>query len=234
MPPRAVHRIGEIFAVLREPELRALWFSDWISDVGNFITFIALAVYIHDLTGSVTAVGLALALRALPRVVIRPFAGVLADRMDRRRLMIASNVIRAVLVAMLPFTHVAWQAYVVSLASAIFGPIHNPARSALLAQMIPKGRLVRALAVTETTHEALHTVGPAIGGLAVFLLGARHAFFLDAVSFLIAAGFQTRIASRGRPKASQTTTLYDIREGFSADFRTPAVRSYVLLGATNA
>ncbi len=149
-----------------------MWFSDWISDVGNFITFIALAVYIHDLTGSVTAVGLALALRALPRVVIRPFAGVLADRMDRRRLMIASNLIRAVLV-----------------------------------------------------------VGPAIGGLAVFLLGARHAFFLDAVSFLIAAGFQTRIASRGRPKASQTTTLHDVREGFSAVFRTPVVRSYVLLGA---
>jgi NRE family putative nickel resistance protein-like MFS transporter len=234
MPARPIHRIGQIFAILREPEVRALWFSDWISDVGNFITFIALAVYIHDLTGSVTAVGLALALRALPRFVIRPFGGVLADRMDRKRLMIASNLIRAVLVGILPFTHLAWQAYLLSLVSAIFGPIHSPARAALLAQLAPEGKLVRALAVTETTHEALHTIGPAIGGLAVFFLGARDAFFLDAASFVVAAGFQARIASRGRPKAIASNAMRDVAEGFRAVFRTPAVRAYVLLSAAVA
>jgi MFS transporter, NRE family, putaive nickel resistance protein len=234
MPPRPVHRIAQIFAVLREPEVRAIWLSDWISDVGNFITFIALAVFVHDLTGSVTAVGLALALRALPRVVIRPFGGVLADRMDRRRLMIASNLIRAVLVAALPFTHAAWQAYILSLASSIFGPIHSPARAALLAEVAPEGKLVRALAVTETTHEALHTIGPAIGGLAVFFLGARDAFFLDAASFVVAAVIQLGIAPRGRPKPARSKALRDVTEGFSAVFRTPAVRSYVLLSAAVA
>jgi MFS transporter, NRE family, putaive nickel resistance protein len=234
MPPRPVRRIAQIFAVLREPEVRALWFSDWISDVGNFITFIALAVYIHDLTGTVTAVGLALALRALPRFTIGPFAGVLADRMDRRRLMIASNLVRAVLVGALPFTHAPWQAYLLSVASAAFGPIHQPARRALLAQIVPEGKLVPALAVTETTHEALHTVGPAIGGLAVFLVGARDAFFLDAVTFVIAAAFQTRIASRGRPDPSGSSAIRDVKEGFSAVFRTPAVRAYVLLSAAVA
>jgi MFS transporter, NRE family, putaive nickel resistance protein len=234
MPSRPVRRLAEIFAILREPEVRALWFSDWISDVGNFITFIALAVYVHDLTGTVTGVGLALALRALPRIFIRPFAGVLADRMDRRRLVIAANLIRAALVAALPFTHMAWQAYVLSLVSGMFGPIHGPARAALLAQIVPEGKLVRALAVTETTHEALHTIGPAIGGLAVFLVGARQAFFLDAASFVIAAAFQTRIAPRGRPRVARSSALKDVREGFEAVFRTPAVRSYVLLSAAVA
>ena len=52
-----IHRVAEIFSVLADPELRALWFADWISDVGNFVTFIALAVYVHALTGSSTAVG---------------------------------------------------------------------------------------------------------------------------------------------------------------------------------
>jgi MFS family permease len=229
MPRLSVDRIARIFAVLHEPEVRALWFSDWISDVGNFVTFIALAVYIHDLTRTVTAVGLALALRALPRFTLGPFVGVLADRLDRRRLMIASNLIRAVLVAMLPFTHVVWQAYVLSLFSAVFGPIHRVARSALLTEVVPEGKLVSALAVTETTHEALHTIGPAIGGLAVFLLGARHAFFLDAASFVLAAAFQARIGSRGRPVASPSNALRDVREGFAAVFRTPAVRTYTLL-----
>jgi NRE family putative nickel resistance protein-like MFS transporter len=234
MPPGPVRRIAQIFAVLRDPEVRAIWFSDWISDVGNFITFIALAVYVHDLTRSVTAVGLALALRALPRLVIRPFGGVLADRMDRRRLMIASNLIRAVLVGTLPFTHAVWEAYVLSLASSIFGPIHSPARAALLAEVAPEGQLVRALAVTETTHQALHTIGPAIGGLAVFLFGARNAFFLDAASFIIAATFQAGIASRGRPPATTSNALRDVTEGFAAVFRTPAVRAYVLLSAAIA
>jgi MFS family permease len=206
-----------------------VWLSDWISDVGNFITFIALAVYLYDLTGSVTAIGLALALGSVPQFTIGPFAGVLADRMDRRTLMIASNLIRAFLVGVLPFTHAAWQAYALALGSKVFAPIHRPARSALLAQVVPEGRLVSALAVTNTTHEVLHTVGPAIGGLAVFVLGARNAFFLDAATFLIAAAIQTRIASRGRPAASRSSPLRGIREGYAAVLRSPAVRAYTLL-----
>ena len=83
-----VRRTVAIFAVLRDRELRALWYADWISDVGNFVTFIALAVYINRLTGSATAVGFALALRSVPWFTIGPVAGVLADRMDRRAVMI--------------------------------------------------------------------------------------------------------------------------------------------------
>ncbi len=81
---RAVATVGRIFGVLREPELGAPWFADWVSDVGNFITFVAPAVYVHDLTGSATAVGFALALTEAPRFLIGPFGGLLADRMDRR------------------------------------------------------------------------------------------------------------------------------------------------------
>ena len=232
--PRPIRRIAQIFAVLGNPELRALWFADWISDVGNFVTFIALAVYVHDLTGTAASIGIALALEALPRVTIGPFVGVLADRMDRRRLMIACNVIRAVLVGALPFTHAAWQAYALATASSAFGPIHRPARSALLAQIVPEGKLVAALAVTETTHQVLHTVGPAIAGLAILAMGARHAFFLDAASFLVAAAFQARIASRGRPQRVQSHVVADVREGYAAVLLNPAVRAYALLNAALA
>src|SRR2546426_6671053 len=111
MPFPALERTLAIFTVLKDRELRALWFADWINDVGNFVTFIALAVYIHRLTGSAAAVGLALALRAVPWFTIGPIAGVLADRMDRRAVMIGCSLIRAVLVGTLPFTRHAWQAY---------------------------------------------------------------------------------------------------------------------------
>jgi NRE family putative nickel resistance protein-like MFS transporter len=232
--PRTFHRTVEIFRVLKDREIRALWLAIWISDVGNFVTFIALAVYVNKLTGSATAVGFALALRSVPWFTIGPFAGVLVDRLDRRRVMIATNLIRAVFVAALPFTHAAWQAYVLSISSAVFAPIFSPARQALLAQVAPGEKLVPALAVTETTHEALHTIGPAIGGLVVLLVGARSAFFVDAASFVLAAAVLTSIHPRGKPSASEASALQDLLEGFRAVAKAPAVRAYMLLSSAQA
>jgi NRE family putative nickel resistance protein-like MFS transporter len=226
-----VKRTMAIFSVLRDRELRALWFADWISDVGNFVTFIALAVYINKLTGSATAVGFALALRSVPWFTIGPVAGVLADRMDRRGVMIGCQLIRGLLVGALPFTHAAWQAYALSFASSMFGPVFRPARSALLAQVAPSDKLVPALAVTETTHQVLHTVGPAIGGLAVFLLGARNAFFVDAASFMVAAAYVASVTPRGKPASERRSTAHQLREGIREVFVAPAVRTYALVNA---
>jgi NRE family putative nickel resistance protein-like MFS transporter len=234
MPLPAVRRALAVFAVLKDRELRALWFADWINDVGNFVTFIALAVYINRLTGSATAVGLALALRSIPWFTIGPVAGVFADRMDRRRVMIVCSLARAVLVGLLPFTREPWQAYALSFGSSVFGPIFRPARSAFLAQVAPKDHLVPSLAVIETTHQVLHTVGPAIGGLAVLALGARNAFFVDAASFVVAAGFVMTVRPRGKPTGERRSTLHHLKEGIREVFMAPAVRTYALLNAAIA
>src|SRR6266581_6862290 len=98
MPARPIRHVASIFGVLRDRELRAFWMSDWVSDAGSFVTFIALAVYVNKLTGSVAAVGLALALRAVPWFTIGPLAGVLADRLDRRAVMVTCHLVRAGLV----------------------------------------------------------------------------------------------------------------------------------------
>jgi predicted MFS family arabinose efflux permease len=232
VPNERLRRTADIFRILRYPELRALWLADWISDAGSFVTFIALAVFVNELTGSATAVGVALALRSVPWFTIGPFAGVLADRADRRRVMIGTDLARAALVAALPFTHAVWQAYALSLASSMFAPIHRPARSALLAQIAPEGRLVPALAVMDTTHNVLHMVGPALGGLIVLVAGARNAFFLDAASFVVAAAFVSTIATRGRrPVSLNASALQELRDGFRIIFRTPVVRTYTLLNS---
>jgi NRE family putative nickel resistance protein-like MFS transporter len=222
-------RAAEIFGVLRDRELRALWLSDWISDAGNFVTSIALAVYVNDLTGTAAAVGLAIALRSVPWFTFGPFAGLLADRVDRRRLMIGTTLARALLVGALPFTRTAWQAYVLSLASFMLAPLFRPARSALLAQVAARDKLVPALAVMETTHHVLHTVGPALGGLVVLAAGARNAFFVDAASFVIAAAVVSTIAPRPRPEPARRSAFRELRVGVQAVFGTPVVRTYTLL-----
>jgi NRE family putative nickel resistance protein-like MFS transporter len=143
--------------------------------------------------------------------------------------MIWTCFIRAVLVGTLPFTHAAWQAYALSFASSLFGPMFRPARAALLAQVAKEGELVPSLAVMETTHQVLHTVGPAMGGLAVLLVGARNAFFVDAASYVIAASFLTAVQSRGRPVQERGTTMQDLRGGMRALLTAPAIRAYALL-----
>jgi MFS family permease len=222
-------RAASVFAVLRNRELRAFWTSDWVSDAGSFVTFIALAVYVNQLTGSPAAVGLALGLRSVPWFTIGPFAGVLADRLDRRAVMVASNLIRAGLVAVLPFVRAVWAIYVIALASACWGPLFRSARSALLPVIAPRRELVPALAVIETTHQVLHTVGPAFGGLIVLLFGARWAFFVDSASFVLATLFLLQIPSRGRAETERRTVRSEVADGFRRLFATAPLRAWVLL-----
>jgi NRE family putative nickel resistance protein-like MFS transporter len=227
--PRQGGRARALLGVLRDGELRSLWLADWISDAGSFVTFIALAVYVNELTGSTVSVGVALALRSIPWFTIGPFAGVLADRTDRRRVMIWMNLARAVLVGTLPFTHVVWQVYALSLASSVLSPVFGPARRAMLAQVAGEDRLVKILVVTETTHQVMHTVGPAFGGLIVLLAGARNAFFVDAASFVLAAALVSTVAPRGRSREATGTVRGDLVEGVLAMAAAPAVRTWALL-----
>jgi NRE family putative nickel resistance protein-like MFS transporter len=224
-----------VFAVVRDPEVRSLWMSQWISDAGSFVTFVALAVYIHSLTGGIVAVGFALGLRSIAGFLFGPIAGVWADRLDRRAVMITCDLARAVLVAALPFTHVAWEAYVLAFTSALFSPLYRAARTAFTPSIAPGPKLVPALTVGEATHHVLHMVGPAFGGLVVLAVGARFAFFLDAASFVLSAAFLSTIRSRGRPtRAARSSVLREFRDGLAAVIRTPTVRTYMLLNAALA
>ena len=219
-----------VTSVLRLRDFRRVWIAEVVSDVGNFITFIALAVLIHDLTGKAFAVGIALALRSVPWFTLGPLAGVIVDRADRRVVMVVSDLARAGLVTALAFTHTAGQAYVIAFASGCFGPFFRPARQALLPTIAPGEDYVRALALSEIAHQSLHTIGPALGGLSVLALGAKHAFFLDAGTFVISAalviGIGVRGATRARP-AGLREVVADLKEGARFLGRERVIRSLV-------
>lgn len=220
-----------VVGVLRHRDFRRLWLADVVSDAGSFITFIALAIYVHDLTGDAVAVGFALGLRAIPWFTLGPIAGVIADRVDRRLMMVVCDVARAGLVVLLPFTDTAGQAYAISFASGLFGPVFRPARRALVPTLVPGEEFVQAVALGEVTHQVMHTVGPALGGLAVLAVGARNAFFLDAGTFLLSAvivmGIPAPGAVRGRP-TSFADVRTDLVEGARRVFGDRLLRSLVL------
>jgi len=221
---------GGLLAVLSLRDFRRVWSAEVISDVGNFITFIALAVYIHDLTGGTLAVGVALALRSIPWFTIGPLAGVVVDRVDRRVVMVTCDLARAGLVTLLPFTHSVGAAYAISFASGCFSPFFRPARQALLPAIAPGEHYVRALGLSEVAHQTLHTIGPAIGGVAVLAVGARHAFFIDAATFVISAALVVGVSYRGireqRPRGLGDVGR-DLASGGRALWRERVLRSLV-------
>jgi hypothetical protein len=104
----------------------------------------------------------------------------------------------------------------------------------MLPQIAPGPKLVPALTVRDTTHNVMHMVGPAFGGLVVLLVGARHAFFVDGATFLASAALLTRIIARGRPEASGHSPVRDFAEGLRVVTREPVVRTYSLVNAASA
>jgi MFS family permease len=217
----------------RRPDFRRVWIAEVVSDIGNFITFIAVGILVHDLTGKAFAVGLAYALRGVPWFTIGPIAGVIVDRVDRRLAMVVADVARAGLVVALAFSNDVWQVYLIAFLSGCLGPFFRPARQALLPVIAPGDDYVKALALSELAHQSLHTVGPAIGGAVVLLAGTRGAFLVDAVTFLLSAalvvGVTARGAAGGRPTLADVRT--DLVEGGRTLWRDKVMRSLVASGS---
>jgi MFS transporter, NRE family, putaive nickel resistance protein len=183
---------------------------------------------VHQLTGTAVAVGIALSLRTIPYFTIGPIAGTLADRLDRRLIMVSCDLARAGLVVLLPFTTSPGQAYAIAFASGLFGPVFRPARAALIPAVVAQDQYVRALAVAEVSHNLLHMIGPALGGLAVLAVGARNAFFLDAGTFIFSAAMVLGVSVRGavRERHARVADVgRDIVEGARILWRDRIIRS---------
>ncbi|MGH2830918.1 MAG: MFS transporter [Actinomycetota bacterium] len=227
-PAAAVTADRDVFGILRNRDFRRILAAEVVSDVGNFVTFVALAVRVHDITGTTLAVGFAFALRAVPWFTLGPVAGVFVDRADRRVVMVVSDLARAALVTVLAFTNSVGQLYLIAFLSGCFGPFFRPARHALLPVVAPGDQYVKALAVAEIAHQSLHTVGPAMGGLAVALVGARRAFLLDAVTFLVSAALVVGVRVRGAVGTRPTSVAEvgrDLAEGARTVWRDRILRS---------
>ena len=183
--------------VLAIPNFRRLWIGQTISQIGDGLTSLALLIVINQLTGTTTALATMMIVIALPQLVFGMLAGVYIDRWDRRKIMIVSDVIRGLLV--LGFILVrrpqdVWIFYVLGFLQAAVGTFFDPAKSALIPNIVERDALLAANGLSQTTRVITSVVGSALAGV---LVGAMHgawgAFTLDAVSFFVSAVFISRI-----------------------------------------
>ncbi|MDQ3658097.1 MAG: MFS transporter, partial [Actinomycetota bacterium] len=180
-------------SLLRNTRFLQLWVGQGISFVGDFVSTVALVVLIVQITHSATAVGGVLVARLLPTLA-SPLVGVLADRLDRRAILVASDLARAILILAVIFTRDIVVLYVLVFLMGLARTFFNPTVRAAFPSVVGGGDLTRANAIISGTFSVSITVGPAIGGLLVATVGVNAAFVLDAVTYLISAAFLSRIS----------------------------------------
>jgi MFS family permease len=202
---------------------RLLFFGQAISQLGDWFNAVAVYALLLDLTGSATAVALMMITQFLPVAIVGPVAGVVVDRVDRRRLMIVADVVRGVLILGLLLVRRAdqvWIAYVVMALTVGTSAFFEPARTATIPNITSAEELMPANALSSATWAAMLAAGAGLGGLVTAVLGRNTAFVINALSFFASAIFivRTRYHSTPPPKPppegwAQITGVTDLIEG---------------------
>jgi MFS transporter, DHA3 family, macrolide efflux protein len=201
----AAEQALDVREVLHLRDFRLLWLAQIVSDFGDSLTTLALLILVNQLTGSTAALATMAIVLAIPQVTFGLVAGVYVDRMDRKLIMIVSDLLRGILV--LGFVLVGsheqlWLLYLIGFAQATIGTFFTPARGALTPHLVPPAGLLAANSLSQTSRVIFGLLGTAAAGMLIGALGIFWpAFTLDALTFFISALLVGRIATSSRSHA---------------------------------
>jgi MFS family permease len=202
--------MGYLELLRAHPHFRRLWLADVASLFGDWLNTLAIYALVRSITDSPAALGLVFIAKLAPNVFASPFAGLLVDRFDRRRLMIVADLLRAAIVACFLLldagSWVGW-VYLLAVAQVAVSAVFQPARSAATPNVVPPEALATANALGAITWSTILAVGAGIGGVLVDLLGTRAVFLIDAGTYLVSA------LLIGRSVIPQSTVRAAAREG---------------------
>ncbi|HEY9898149.1 MAG TPA: MFS transporter [Pantanalinema sp.] len=216
-------------------DFRLLWFGQAASQFGDRVHQLAMVWWVLDTTGSAAMTGALMVATSLPMIVVGPFAGALADRMDRRRLMLACDWARAILVTgmaalayfhLLPLPLLFFLAVLLSCIGAAF----TPAGLAIVPEVVEQDALLKANSALELTTQMAAILGPALGGLLVAATGAPSAFLLNAATFTVSGVALMAMSRRSHVVPPQGESYWETLKGGARTLsERPAIAS--LLGA---
>ena len=181
----------EYFSLLQlRPKFRALWLAQVISLTGDWFNTIASVIIVNRYSASGLALGGLFIARALPPFLLGPIAGVVADRFDRRKVLILSDVLRSAIVLcflLIDGPEDLWLLYLLTVLQFSVSAFFEPARAALVPGLVENDELLLANTLASITWSAMLTLGGAIGGLTASLFGVQVSLIVDAATFLVSA-----------------------------------------------
>jgi predicted MFS family arabinose efflux permease len=176
--------------VRQNRNFRRLWMAQIVSEIGDWFYTLAIYSLLLQLTGRASSVALALVLQVLPWTFVGPTAGVVNDRIRRKRVMIAADLARVVIVLamlLLRSRSMVWMVYVLLLLETIMAAFFEPARSSVIPNITRREDVILANTLSSTTWSLNLMLGATLGGLVAALLGRDAVFVLNALSFLASA-----------------------------------------------
>ena len=179
-----------LLSPLRHRDFRIFWIGLLLSSIGSQFTTVAMAWQIYELTNSALQIGLIGLVRAVPQVAMLLFGGLLADSMDRRRLMMATQASLFLVSSVLAFLTMtgsvtALTLYGVTVFLALFSSLEAPSRHAIVTNLVPAEDLARATAISSTQRQIATIAGPSIAGVILAIAGPSVCYAIDAISWII-------------------------------------------------
>jgi MFS family permease len=231
--------VGYAELLLRNHDFRNLYVGRLISLFGGWFNLLALLALLREIGGhSASSFGAILILKTLPMLIFSPQAGALADRVNRLRILWVADLVQAFIVfGMLSMMWVpsVWLLYGLVIAQSAAASFFEPARGALLPEIVSKRELTAANALGAVSWSAMLTFGAALGGLFTALVGWEWALVVDACTFLVSMGFVLRIKKGGTPAETERggsrdlSGLRSFREVFGYLKKRPQVATLVMV-----
>jgi DHA3 family macrolide efflux protein-like MFS transporter len=222
------------FAIFRNRNFSFLWSAQLISTIGSALTSLAASILIFRVTGSALSVGLMLMATAAPSLLIGLVAGVYVDRANRKRVLAIADIIRGVLVVLIPTLveiNIAWLYVIVMLTSAV-GQFYDPAHESILPEIASDEELAAANSFMAISGFGSTAIGFAASGLIASRYPIAYAFYLDGLSFAISALCILFVAVPPLHVEGETdiaTVVHNLKDGARHLLDTPILRSLLII-----
>lgn len=233
------NKVGFAFRALKSKNFKLFFIGQIVSLLGTFIQQIALGWLIYTLTNSAVYLGVIGFASQIPALILTPIAGVYADRMNRRKVLIAAQTVAmfmALLMAVLYFTGLiqVWHIIVIAIINGMAMAFDTPFRHAFLLEMVgDKELLQNAIALNSTLINSARFIGPMIGGFIIALVGEGYCFLINGLSFLavIIALMSMKVVPANKDK-THGSIFRDLIEGFQYSFNFKPIKYLLLLVIT--
>ncbi|HVB64626.1 MAG TPA: MFS transporter [Nitrolancea sp.] len=205
-------------------DFRRFWYGSIISNVGSWMQMVAQGWLILQLTDSAFYLGLVGLVRAVPALTITLIGGVLADRLDRRRLLLFTQTTAGLLAIILGVLDIAgivtvWQILLLAFLSSIVMAVDNPTRQALVPDLVGTENIASAVGLNSAAWNAAAVIGPSLAGVLVATISTSGAFFLNGLSYVAVVYAVWRIAPRPRQPRARQSILDNLTDGLSFIFK---------------
>jgi MFS family permease len=233
--PQTVGRL----AAFRYRDFRLFWLSLFVSNVGTWMQMTATNWLLYQITDSAFQLGLNGLFRAVPAIFLGLISGTFADRYDRKRLLLWTQLALALLtlgLAVLDHSGSiqAWQIYAFTFISAAVGSFDGPARQALFPSLVPRSALPNAVALNSVLWKGAALIGPSLGGIAISLLGTSGAFYANAASFLAVVIALMMMRSYTPPAERSRDFFGEMKDGFTYMVSKPIILGVLVMEAVSS